>query len=563
MDGSISALPCSPLGPDGPERWTREWGSDRSCPCVDPVEPIRYNSTKVRRDARGDERQTALKQLALRLRFRTRLALVMLLTMGCTSALLMLTYVNHNRQVKTYVAGQTSDLLQIIQLTQARIPSDADRKQALDAYMKALKDAGLSSVTLTSPSGEVVASTTPGQVGKKLRIKKRPANVRPDPITISAELQDIETDPSFEQKPYLIAFPIVQGDHVLGYAMVRGEMDEMGALLRHMYAVRLGWILATMLVGMLVIVYLAFRFTKPIHTLVAGAEQIAQGNLDVSLPPLGTDEMGRLAGTFNRMVESLREKRELQERLNQAEKSSLLGRFAANVAHEVRNSLNFINLSIDQIRAKHSGGEERGAQELQRNLRNIKDEINRLNRLANDFLAAGRQSPPALAPCDLRATLEQAVALVERQATHQGISISAEIPADLPVLKADSGQLKTCFLNILTNAVQAMPEGGEIRITAHTAPAGNGSGQVLELCFADSGSGIPAEDRERVFAPYYSTRETGFGLGLAITRKIVEDHGGRIYVRDAGLPGTEIVIDLPFPASTLAQPAAAAASSAP
>jgi signal transduction histidine kinase len=249
--------------------------------------------------------------------------------------------------------------------------------------------------------------------------------------------------------------------------------------------------------------------------------------------------------------------------LNQAERSSLLGRFAATVAHEVRNSLNFINLTIDQIRAKHSGGEDRTAVELQRNLRNVKDEIIRLNRLVNDFLAVGRQSPPALAPCDLRATLEQAIALVERQATHQGISITMEIPADLPVLQADSGQLKTCFLNILTNAVQAMPEGGEIHITAGTGNAGNGSGSALELCFADTGPGIPMEDRERVFAPYYSTRETGFGLGLAITRKIVEDHGGRIYVRDHATPGTQMVIDLPLPASTLAQPAAAAASSAP
>lgn len=503
-----------------------------------------------------------MRQLALHLRFRTRLALVMLLTMGCTSALLMLTYVNHNRQVKSYVAGQTSDLLQIIQLTQARIPPNADRKRALDAYMKALKDAGLSSVTLTSPSGEVVASTTPGQVGKKLRIKKPPANARPDPITISAELHDIETDPSIEQKPYLIAFPIIQGDRVLGYAMVRGEMDEMGVLLRHMYAVRLGWILATMLAGMLVIVYLAFRFTKPLHTLVEGAEQVAQGNLQVSLPPLGTDEMGRLAGTFNHMVESLRENRELQERLNQAEKSSLLGRFAANVAHEVRNSLNFINLSIDQIRAKHPGAEERGAQELQRSLRNIKDEINRLNQLVNDFLAVGRQSPPALAPCVVRTTLEQAVSLVERQAARQGIGITVAIPEDLPVLQADSGQLKTCFLNILTNAVQAMPEGGKIEITARAAPAGNGSGRSLELCFADSGPGIPAEDREKVFAPYYSTRATGFGLGLAITRKIVEDHGGRIYVRDDSAPGTQMVIDLPLPAGPLAQPVPAAQSSA-
>jgi nitrogen fixation/metabolism regulation signal transduction histidine kinase len=502
-----------------------------------------------------------LHRRILNLRFRTRLALVMFLTMACTSAILMVAYVGHNRKVKTYVAGQTSDLLQIIQLTQARIPPTADRNQALDAYMKALKDAGLTSVTLASPSGEVVASTNPGQVGKTIKLKKRRVDAKQNPIKISAELRDIEIDPTIEQKPYLIEFPIVQGDRVLGYAQVRGEMDEVGEILRHMYVVRLGWTLVTMLAGMFAIVYLAFIFTKPLDTLVAGAECIAQGNLDVSLP-VGTDEMGRLAETFNRMVERLRENRELQERLNEAEKSSLLGRFAATVAHEVRNSLNFINLSIDQIRAKHGGGDDRAAHEIQRNLRNVKDEIGRLNRLVNEFLAVGRQAPPELAPSDLRATLEEAVALVEKQASRQAIAIATDFPPGLPILQADSGQMKTCFLNILTNAIQAMPRGGEIRITARINGAGNGKPGAFEVRFADTGPGIPPEDREKVFAPYYSTKTTGFGLGLAITRKIVEDHGGRIYVAESDTPGAVIAVELPLPAPSVAQPAGLAKSPA-
>ena len=533
---------------------------DPSSPRVGPVSLFRYNPKLKSHKRNGSEKKPALAQLALHLRFRTRLALVMLLTMGCTSVILMMTYVQHNQKVKAYVAGQTSDFLQIIQLTQARIPATADRNQALDAYMKALRDAGLSSVTLASPSGEIVASTNPGQVGKKIKLKKRQIDAKQNPIKISAELRDIDVGPSIEQKPYIIEFPIIQGDRVLGYAQIRGEMDEVGGILRRMYLIRLAWILATMLAGMFAIVYLAFIFTKPIDTLVAGAEQIAQGNLDVSLP-IGNNEMGRLAETFNRMVERLRENRELQERLNEAEKSSLLGRFAATVAHEVRNSLNFINLSIDQIRAKHAGSDERTARELQRNLRNIKDEISRLNQLANDFLAAGRQAPPALAPCDLRASVEQAVALVEKQASRQAISITTDLPPDLPALYADSGQMKTCFLNILTNAVQAMPRGGEIRVTGCRAGAGNGNPGSFQVRFADTGPGIPAEDRERVFAPYYSTKATGFGLGLAITRKIVEDHGGRIYVADSDGPGAVMVIELPLPAASLAPPAVVAKAS--
>ncbi len=524
-----------------------------------PIQPVTCDSHPTRQCETNGVERPGLRVLFSKLRFRTRLALVMFLTMGCTSAILMLTYVHHNRQIKSYVAGQTSDFLQIIQLTQARIPPGSDRKQALEIYMKALKDAGVSTITLASPTGEVVASTNPGQVGKKMKFKKRRVSEKQDPIKISAELHDTDIDPTVEQTPYTIEFPIVQGDKVLGYAQVRGEMDAVGEMLRRLYVERLGWIMATMLAGLFAVVYLAFRFTKPVQTLMGGAQQVAKGNLDISLPASGGDELGQLTATFNRMAERLRESRDLQARLNQAEKSSLLGHFAANVAHEVRNSLNFINLSIDQLRAKYAGGDEHPARELQRILGNVKEEIGRLNRLVNDFLAVGRQTPPRLAPCELRDTLEQALRLVERQAHTQGIAIHCDLPGDLPRFGADAGQLKTCFVNILTNAIQAMPDGGEIRVTARWAPHVSGPGG-LELRFADSGHGIAPDDREKIFAPYYSTRPTGFGLGLAITRKILEDHGGRITVTEGEGPGAVFVIDLP-----LARPATVplAATSSP
>lgn len=254
--------------------------------------------------------------------------------------------------------------------------------------------------------------------------------------------------------------------------------------------------------------------------------------------------MGLLARTFNQMAERLRDARELQKRLNEAEKSSLLGHFASTVAHEVRNSLNFLNLSIDQIRAKRWLTDESPGRELRASLANMKDEITRLNRLVNDFLAVGRQTPPQLASCDLKAVVEQAVGLVEKQANAQGIRIANELPEGLPELQADAAQLKTCFLNILTNSVQAMPNGGTIFIGAKLMPVGEG-GPRLQLRFRDTGPGIPEDDREKIFTPYFSTKATGFGLGLAITRKIVEDHGGRVFVARQKVPGAEMVLELP------------------
>ena len=207
----------------------------------------------------------------LNLRFRTRLALVMFLTMACTTAALMVTYVRHDRQVKAYTTLLTSDLLQIVNVAQQQLPQNSDRKQALEFYSKALKDAGLSSITVALPSGEVVASSNPAQVGKKISLKKRHQAIREHPIQISAELRDVDVDPSVEQKTYNIEFPIVQGEKVLGYVQIKGEMDAVGELLRKKYVDTLVLILCTMLVGMFAVVYLAFRFTQPIDELVVGA----------------------------------------------------------------------------------------------------------------------------------------------------------------------------------------------------------------------------------------------------------------------------------------------------
>ena len=114
----------------------------------------------------------------VKLRFRTRLALVMLLTMGCTSAILMWTYIQENNRIKAYVAGVTSDLLTISAATQQQLPATKDQKQALQAYMKALTDAGFSTVTVADPTGEVLASTDPGLLQKKIKIPKRRAYTR-------------------------------------------------------------------------------------------------------------------------------------------------------------------------------------------------------------------------------------------------------------------------------------------------------------------------------------------------------------------------------------------------
>ena len=514
-----------------------------------------------------------MKSLHFNLRFRTRLALVMFVTMTCTGAILTWNYIKHRHEILNYVSGETTRILTVSQLAQIQIPPNTSVDDALKIYQEKLQDLGLKSVSTVSSGGQVMASTNPSQVGKKIpplkisgkslfsHLTKKHLEARKDPVRLPVEFPELDPSPSNGRTTFTIKYPLVLGDQVIGYAVIEGESDEVTALSRVWYKQRLAWILGTMLAALCVVLYLAFRFTKPVDQLVHGAQQVAAGNLYTSLPSSGSDEMGRLAQTFNQMVVRLRENRALQERLNEAEKLSLLGRFAATVAHEVRNSLNFINLSIDQIRAKHLNVDDRAARDLQRNLVNIKDEISRLNHLVNDVLAAGRQAPPTLVPCDLKATLTEALTLVERQARSQNIEIELDLPPQLPVFRLDSAQIKTCFLNILTNAIQAMPLGGQIRIFVITARVSDGT-ECLRLHFADTGPGIPPAERERVFAPFYSTKATGFGLGLAIAKKIIEDHAGRVFVDSGDRPGTDLVVQLPFPQPARPEQAALAASPA-
>lgn len=513
-----------------------------------------------------------MRSLLLNLRFRTRLALVMFVTMTCTSAILTWNYVQHRHEILNYIYGETQRLLNVSQLAQTQIPPKTSVDDALKIYQEKLQELGIKNVSVVDPKGQVKESTNRSEVGKKIplkmsskslfqRLSKRHVETKKDPVRLEGEFSELDASPQSDQTTFTIQYPLVLGDQVIGFAVIKGESDQITTLSRLWYRQRLTWILGTMLAALCVVLYLAFRFTKPVDQLVKGAQQVAAGNLYVSLPSTGEDEIGLLAQTFNQMVEKLRENRALQERLNEAEKLSLLGRFAATVAHEVRNSLNFINLSIDQIRAKHQDGDDRVARDLQRNLANIKDEISRLNHLVNDVLTAGRQAPPTLVPCDLKATLTEALTVVGRQASNQGIQIKQDLALDLPIFRLDSAQMKTCFLNILTNALQAMPGGGQLRIYAVSTKSPK-HGDCLQLHFADTGPGIPYTERQKVFAPFYSTKATGFGLGLAIAKKIVEDHAGRVFVDEGAHAGTDLVVELPVPHPSQPERAELAASPA-
>jgi len=235
----------------------------------------------------------------------------------------------------------------------------------------------------------------------------------------------------------------------------------------------------------------------------------------------------------------LKSKRELEDRLNQTERAAVIGRLTQSVAHEIRNPLNVINLSIDHASSCYAPEDEGRRKQFTRLLASIKDEIERLNRLVSDLLNYGRPARLSVEPLDLRKLTEETLALVQPQADVQGVDVTLDDDGSPAEILGDRERLKSFISNLAINALQAMPNGGHL--SAHLAR----NDGMVELRLADTGIGISEEAVGKIFEPYFSTKQAGFGLGLAVTKKIIEEHQGTIDVQSALNRGTTFTVKLP------------------
>lgn len=304
---------------------------------------------------------------------------------------------------------------------------------------------------------------------------------------------------------------------------------------------RIRLIVFVVLGGVLITAIAVFskRFTRPITELSQAARKVTKGELDFNVPVSGPVEVSALSKTFNEMLVGLRSKRDLEEQLQRAERSAVVGRLASGIAHEIRNPLNFINLSIDHLREAFAPKDESLRAPYTHILTTIKDELARLNRLVSDFLSYGRPAKLKLREIDARSLIEEVRDLVNTQAEQQGVRVGiGQNYNGSTKLRADAEQIKTCFSNLMINAIQAMPDGGSLNVSLRP------NNSRLEIEFADTGVGIAPEALEQIFEPYYSTKDTGIGLGLPLTKKIVEEHGGQIEVESAPGKGTTFTVTL-------------------
>ncbi len=235
----------------------------------------------------------------------------------------------------------------------------------------------------------------------------------------------------------------------------------------------------------------------------------------------------------------LKKMREMEDRIQLAERLSSLGHLAAGVAHEIRNPLNAMGMGIQRLRREFLPPDESKREEYISFTELILKEIRRVDNIIEQFLTLSRPFQLSLRESSLRDLLKHLVALFQEEASSLGITLQAEIPAGLPSISMDPEKLTQALINIMKNGMQAMERGGTLRIEARPAKEG------VEVVISDSGSGIPPEQMETIFDYYYTTKEKGVGLGLPIAHRIIEAHGGQLKIESQVGSGTKVTVTLP------------------
>jgi two-component system sensor histidine kinase HydH len=217
-----------------------------------------------------------------------------------------------------------------------------------------------------------------------------------------------------------------------------------------------------------------------------------------------------------------------------------LAELAGGFIHEIKNHLSTFGLNLQLLAEDFNDPQTQRERRALERVQRLQSECERLVEVSNDFLRFARIEELKLQPCDLLLVLEELIDFFGPKARNSSIKVNRYLPSDLPPVYLDREIFKQALLNLILNAEQAMPKGGEITIQATLSP------DTLTLNLIDTGKGISAEGLEKIFKPFYSTRPGGTGLGLPTTKKIIEAHGGTISVQSEPGKGTKFSIRLPL-----------------
>jgi len=282
---------------------------------------------------------------------------------------------------------------------------------------------------------------------------------------------------------------------------------------------------------------------KPLSLLMENMARVEQGDLSVRMKEKREDEMGRLIASFDSMVDKLdTAKKELEQyhfqQMERADRLASVGEMAAGIAHEIKNPLTGIAAAITIIKDDFEQDDPRT--EI---INEVLEQIKRLDKTVNDLLFFGKPTLPEPTLININGLVEKTLTFASQHKSGRNIEKKMEQEETLPPVFVDPKQIQQVFLNLILNALQAMPNGGVL--TVRTELIGSGGKEWARVSIADTGPGIPAQLLPKIFTPFFTTKAQGTGLGLAICHKLVTQHGGEIKVSSEDGVGTVFTVDLP------------------
>jgi two-component system NtrC family sensor kinase len=346
---------------------------------------------------------------------------------------------------------------------------------------------------------------------------------------------------------YITAYEPIQDifDKRVGMLYVGVLEEKYADMQRNALSILIIITLAGMALAVVLGYILADKIMNPVHRLIKASQQVAEGSLTPDIGPISKSEIGVLQNTFKDMVASVgRRRAETEDRLLHSEKQASIGRLAAGVAHQMNNPLTGVLTYTRMLLRRKDIGDE-----IRSDLQTIAESTEMLRKIVKGLLDFSRQTKLDKEPIDINRLICTAISLMEHPALVRGVSIKFNPSENLPMLTLDRNQLQSVLLNMIINALDATEPGGNINIYTATGLSASDTGQKgVEISIADTGCGIPAEDLDKLFDPFFTKKDMSqaTGLGLSVSFGIIQRHGGTIRVQSEVGKGTRFFIWLPI-----------------
>jgi signal transduction histidine kinase len=401
----------------------------------------------------------------------------------------------------------------------------------------------LAGIRIVDAAGRVLRSSQPEEIGRRLA---QAAHM--DPGRTPGPTWDLERQTVGVFRPIFTAPSCAgchpQGQQILGFLNVLVSFPPLESdNSTHWTMTIVAAVAALLAVGVLIAVFFSLLLGRRLNLFSATMRRVEAGEFSARVDDASPDELGRLARSFNAMLERLAEaRRQLEDRhaeqIRRAQNLAALGTMAAGIAHEINNPIAGMQNCVRTL-LKGNWDTARLAQYLEM----LREGLERIGRTVGQLLNFAREAKPQVARVNLRPLLRRCLALLGHELTARKITTFLHVEGEVSDILGDPHQLEQVFLNVIMNAIEAMPNGGKLDIAVRERQEPH----CVQVSVVDTGCGILPDVLPRIFDPFFTTKEVGknTGLGLSVSYGIVRTHGGYIDVESIGRQGTTVRVDLP------------------